>query len=152
MTIVKFQIGDWSDDGHGKCDYYSVKMNVDGDGVRKAYKSAKKKLPKCIDPAKIFDEYEDSSLTKEVYETALEHGYDFLKGFKEDKGRKERLPDETLEEQLEYPQIDTRDFLDYIIWFLKQGDPELTAKVVDPETKDVFPSYGEEGFGYGLFH
>lgn len=154
MTVITFQIGDWSGDGHGRCDDYQVTSNKPVKEVREAYFKALKKFPKCMSPENFMEEYEDYSLPKETYKAALEHGYDLLEGFKENDDFKERFDSGEL---LEYPDVGTQELLQYTLWFVMQGDPELQLKFDPERAPDTFAFYGSDekgrhiGFiGYGL--
>lgn len=149
----EIKIGDWSDDGHGKCDSYRVKSNKPVKDAREAYFTAKAKLPPHLCPENFMRKYEDFSLPENVYTDAKERGFDFFAGWEGD----ERLTEEKLPEFLKYPQCDTERMCRYVIWFLKQGDSELELEMVPEVNSLSFYGFDEKkrhiGFiGYGLFH
>lgn len=151
--MFNMNIGDWSDDGHGKTEVRTYACNKPFKAVVAAYKKACKKLDIDIHPDKIFEEYEDHSLTEETYFKIFDAGYDILAGFNETKERARRekdIPTETWEEILEYPQVDKEELGLYVIWFCQQGDPELVFS--DEKVEDLFGYAGiQDNVGYGLF-
>lgn len=65
-------IGDWSDDGHGKCDYYYIKSNKSVEEVRETHFQLLEKTG--IDIEEICSEYEDSSIRLELFKSLVELG------------------------------------------------------------------------------
>jgi hypothetical protein len=140
-TEFKFRIdiGDWSGDGHGKCDHFMVSSNKPTKDVREAYFAAKEKLPDTLCPESFVSDYEDYTVPDEVVEAGERAGCELLAALKNQ----------------EYQDFHTSDMADYVLWFLKQGDPELQLKRI--EDSDSLAFYGEDekgrhiGFiGYGL--
>lgn len=137
MHFFKIPIGDWSQDGHGKCNWHLVESNKPVEAVREAFFTALSKHPK-IDPTKIASDYEDSTIDKSVVDELLSLGFtsQYFNG--------EYYCDELL-------------LLDIILFFLKLEDNDLTLHLI----KDDHPMlnfYGRDkqnrhisGFGYGLF-
>lgn len=67
-NLWKIPIGDWSDDGHGKCDWFIIKSNFTVEQAREAYfKSVEES--KINISNEIASEYEDTSVSEEVVET-----------------------------------------------------------------------------------
>lgn len=146
-------IGDWSDDGHGKTEEYVFGCNKPMKDVVSAFKKASKSL-KLVIPTTIFEDYEDRSLTAKAYFEIFDSGYDMLHGFNEPKERARRekeLPDETWEDMLKYPQVDKEELALYILWFCQQGDSSL---VFSQETADKLFGFSgiQDNAGYGLFN
>lgn len=74
LMQFKMSVGDWSDDGHGKCDYFVVKTDApDMEAVSEAYKQAVK-LTGVRFKDVICAEYEDSVIHKEHKEKLEKHG------------------------------------------------------------------------------
>lgn len=147
-------IGDWSDDGHGKTEEYVFGCNKPMKAVVSAFKKACKKFPRETHPTSIFSDYEEHSLTPKAYFEIFDAGYDMLHGFNEPKERARRekdLPDESWEDMLRYPQVDKEELALYILWFCQQGDASL---VFSKETADkLFGFFGmTDQAGYGLFN
>jgi hypothetical protein len=146
--VFEVKIGDWSGDGHGNNDVYRVHSNKPVKEVRDAYFAAKDKLPKHLCPEAFMFEYGDHSLPKNVYEDAKARGYDFFADW-------ENPEEEPLEERLQYPQVDTEKMCDYVIWFLKQGDPGLELELEPSIDTLAFYGHDEKGrhigfIGYGI--
>jgi len=146
-------LGDWSSDGHGKTKDFVFGCNKPMKDVAAAFKNACKKFPRETHPTAIFEDYEDRSLTPLAYFEILDSGYDMLHGFNEpvERARREKeLPDETWEELLKYPQVDTEELALYILWFCQQGDSSLVFS--KEATEKLFGYSGiTDGAGYGLF-
>jgi hypothetical protein len=140
-------IGDWSDDGHGKCEYYQASAAKSFVDVCKAFAAARL-LWKLEDgrPFTVEDvcsEYEEREVEDDVVK--------FLKskGFKINKD-----------------DFYTREMAELVVWFLNQGDETLDAKLQpEAEQRPMLRNWdfcdamgvgtasgkGLEGFGYGLF-
>lgn len=58
-------IGDWSDDGHGKCEYFQFSSNLPVEEVREAYFVALEKH-KDISPESFAYKYQDSELPVKI--------------------------------------------------------------------------------------
>jgi hypothetical protein len=129
--IIRIQIGDWSGDGHGKCDDFFFDSNLSQEEVREAYFAAKKKYPK-LSPESFCSDYEDSTVPESLVENAKVAGFEI---FPEDFG--------------------TEEMAEYTAWFCMLGDSKLTLKI-----RDVVPTlafYGSDKkkrhirfIGYGL--
>lgn len=133
MHTFTIKIGDSYGDGHGKHDSFLVKSSKPIKEVQKAYKKSTKKLPSCLNPTAFMDEFEDGSLPKTTYQEALRLGYNFYKGF-------------VGEPDLDYPDINPSLFCEYVLWYIKQSDPELELSIDNPPVLDTGGS-----IGYGLY-
>ncbi len=133
MHTFTIKIGDPYKDGHGKHDSFLVKSSKPIEEVQKAYDRSTKKFPSCLNPTAFMDEFEDGRLPKETYKEALRLGYNFFKG-------------SVSEPDLEYPDIDPSSFCEYVLWFIKQSDPELELSI---EVLSVLDTHGN--IGYGLY-
>lgn len=71
--LFKLPIGDWSDDGHGECSYYTIKSNKSVEEVREIHFKIKDSLG--IDIESIASEYEDSSIDSDIVEKLFEMGF-----------------------------------------------------------------------------
>lgn len=140
-------IGDWSNDGHGKCDYYQASAAKPFEDVCKAFVAARK-LWKLEDGSyftieSICSEYGDSSINDEDVK--------FLKS----KGFKIKSSDFWIE-----------DMAALVVWFLNQGDPSLDAKLQPKdEVRPILRNWdfckaigiktndadNLENFGYGFY-
>lgn len=72
--IIRFPIGDWSDDGHGKCEYFMVKSNMSVESLRELHFKA----PEVIgfDIGKMCSEYEESTLDPDIIKKLIAIGID----------------------------------------------------------------------------
>ena len=126
MHQIQIPLGDWSGDGHNICDWFTVEYDKEGADFKQAILNAREIHPD-LDPTKFYDEYEDGTRPEHVTEKYEELGL-------------ETHGDDAIES-----------YMEFIVWYLNQGDPELNARIV-PGPHRWHP-YGPEGihFGYGLF-
>lgn len=134
---IQFPVGDWSDDGHGKCEYFTVESNVPVDQLREAHFAAEEKIG--INIGHICSDYEDSVIDDEV----LVKLQPFI-------GAKlyERVKD----------YVDPSDMVKIWIACLMQVDPTIKLEIVDEESLPSINFYGHDAKGrhlstpgYGLF-
>lgn len=146
----RIRIGDWSGDGHGMQEPHIVESNKDSiEEIREAYFAAREKLPNCLCPENFMCDFEDGSLPRETYEEARARGYDLLK---------DRDPSAWVDEaeMLEYPDFGAEEMAEYVLWFIKQGDPSIELKLASDSVQDLsFYGSDEKGrhigfIGYGL--
>lgn len=144
MYRFRIPIGDWSDDGHGKVQWFNMESNEPVEYVRKLYFRACKKLGFSLDsynPKPICSKYEDCSFPKEYLHILLNNGAIFDEKF---------IKFIESNECIECPE----EFLDILIEFIKTQDPDLILK---REQTEDFVFYGILGrqhighIGYGLF-
>ena len=76
LHTITFPVGDWSDDGHGKCDYFIVKSNKSVEELEKIHNSAKEKLG--FDIGEICEDYEDFKLSKEIFDNLVKVGFPIM--------------------------------------------------------------------------
>ena len=150
--MFKLDIGDWSDDGHGKKETFLVKSSHGIEDVREAYFKASRDLPDCICPENFVSKYEDTSISRKVYDTAKKHGYDLFCHWGDES------PSDPTEEDLQYPQITDRGMAEYTLWFISRGNEEIKLEIEKDIETPTFAFYGADsknrsiGFiGYGLF-
>lgn len=130
MADFRVAIGDWSGDGHSQCDYVHIRANKTMKEVQKAYNTAKKELPDVLNPENFCSDFEDSRVPSDVIDEAEKLGCTVFRCI-DDEGY----------------GFYVDEMADYVMWFLKQGDPELTLEVIEPP--DTLKT---DGFiGYGLF-
>lgn len=148
----KFQIpiGDWSGDGHNNVEWFICSSNKPVEEVREAYFRAKEELPSELCPENFVNEYEESTLSKELFDQILE-----------------RFP--ALRENKDFEHWDNPDDPDgrvrvftefmaaYVVEFLKAGDDDLRVSLVPGDEIPMLPFYGYDekrrhiGFiGYGI--
>lgn len=149
MYKFELPIGDWSDDGHGQCEWFLIESNKPVDELREIYFETKKNLQCSLDGSdwnkmrKLTpcDDYGDNNLTKE-------HLVDFLKLNLTERDIKYFTEDPTPEK-----------FAELFILFMVSHNSELELQMVERESFPMFPFYGFDkqkrhiGFmGYGLFY
>jgi hypothetical protein len=127
----RLPIGDWSADGHGRCEWFTVSVHGTKADISMAYGRAQKKLPD-LDPAGICSDYEDHAVDPEIFESLVALGA-ISPGKDEDPSwwmHPERMAA-------------------LVVWYLNQGDPGLEARL-EPKDDSLAYTFGSS-FGYGLF-
>lgn len=140
-------IGDWSDDGHGKCVWFLISSNFTVEESREAYFKAVKESG--VDISKeIAYEYEDSSVSEKVLKL-IPRFVDYLceEGLIINRSGEGEDPKYHVEE--------VKSMVKIVLLFIKRYTPEFDYKIVE---NPMLPFYGfdEYGrhigyFGYGLF-
>jgi len=143
--IFTIHIGDWSGDGHGRCETFHVETNASIEEVREAYFRARAKLPEHLCPENFMNAYEDRSLPVEAWRDALEAGFDFFEDFEEF----------NYEPDLDY-DVSPHILFKYVMWFIQQGDPNLSLREIAPTPSLSFFGVDSQNrhinfIGYGLF-
>lgn len=137
-------IGDWSDDGHGKCEYFHATAEKPFKDVCLAFKAARELFKTDgFTPEKVCDEYQDSQISDEHVEFLAKRGY-----------------------EVDPENFYTEEMAELVVWFLNQGDPELNAELAQNKEKpptlnnwqycdavgvETASNEGLGGFGYGFF-
>jgi hypothetical protein len=122
--LFELPIGDWSDDGHGKCDYFTIQSNVPMEEIKKILPLMQKEFG-ILD---FFSEYEEASLSDYEFEKLIE-----------------KLPEaEELFDTDNYIQ-GTDSAAELFILAMKAYDPSLELEIRNT------PILYEASFGYGLF-
>jgi hypothetical protein len=70
--LFTLPIGDWSGDGHGKCNWYRYRCNKTLDELREAYFASKEVIPSHLCPENVACEYELSTVSGEDFEALCE--------------------------------------------------------------------------------
>lgn len=106
-------VGDWSNDGHGKCDYFHATAAKPFKKVCQAFKAAKKLFKKeGFTPENICSGYQDNEVKKETITLLAKYGY-----------------------KVNSEKFYTREMAELVVWFLNQGDPDLNAKLLSEDKK-----------------
>lgn len=139
-------IGDWSDDGHGKCEYFEASAAKPFKDVCLAFRAARAAFKaEGFSPETVCCDYQDSVVPDETVELLKKHGF-----------------------EIDPDDFWAREFAELVVWFLNKGDPELDARLSTKEEAlpmlrnwdycDVMgtstagaPDETLDGFGYGLF-
>lgn len=136
-------IGDWSNDGHSKCDWFLVESNMPLENVFKSYFTAKEKLPEEICPANFCNEYGDSEIPQEICQKLVEAGCP------------KNIISNTIDDSC-YPEF----LQEIVLWFIMQGNENLKLKIVKKNYAFIdwclpkhLRKHNEclDSFGYGLF-
>lgn len=135
----KMPIGDWSDDGHGKCVYFTVLSNKTVEDVREAHF----KSQEILNVENICGRYEEMVIGDDDYQALYDLGYDFT-----------QMSGYEYECSL-YPS--EKDMANIWIFLLKKADPELELQIVNDDVP-MLPFYGYDDkkrhisyVGYGIF-
>jgi hypothetical protein len=131
----KIPIGDWSGDGHGQCDWFIATAAKPIEEVREAFFTAKKLFPH-LDPEQFCHDYEDSFVPSNIVAELATKGI-----------------------HIDSEDFDPEGMARVVVWFLNQGDPELSVELIPEADVPMLPFYGSDkkkrdiGFiGYGLFY
>src|SRR3989338_4048988 len=73
--LIQFPVGDWSDDGHGKCNYYFAFSHKPTDEVREAHLRAREVIGFGIE--EICGDYREKVISEHIKETLQGFGYEF---------------------------------------------------------------------------
>lgn len=139
MYKFRMPIGDWSDDGHGKCDYYTISSNLPIEEVREAHF----KIPELtgVNIESIANNYEEGNITQETLDKLISLGVD---------------PDKFDEPYKGSIYVSSENMRDIWITLLNNVEPKLNLVV--EEKIPMLPFYGFDeqkrhiGFiGYGCF-
>ena len=138
----KIAVGDWSDDGHGKCEYFMVETDaIDIGQIRDAYFQIKDMYN--LDIGSIAKEYEESTIQTKVLELIKELGYNNIYEYIDE-----------YENEITDPEF----IADLVVFMINKVNPTLNCSLV---TDDI-PMLQFYGFdekkrhltvgGYGLFY
>ena len=131
-------IGDWSDDGHGKCDNIEFSSNLTREEIQDAYEKAKAEHK--VDFALFCNEYEDDKLPDDVSDRLKNAGIDV------DAIRKEG-GDFWYNDQ--WDTFGVRSFFLLLMEFIKCGNPNF---VYIPDESAPYLKLGNSQMGYGLYY
>lgn len=142
----KIPIGDWSDDGHGKTEDYTIVSNKPIQEVRELYFQACEKLGFTLDGHDRLSpcsEYQDYQVKEETIEALINYGIN-ISGEEEAAWTEDGLT--------------TYEMCDLVLDFIKVQDKELVLTRVPNADLPMFQFYGIDEkkrhigyFGYGLF-
>ena len=139
---IRFPVGDWSDDGHGKCEYYNVRSSHSAEHLREVHFKA----PEVVgfEIGKICSDYEDSQLSKDFIDKLTATGMDPNNYGEEYEGSYSMYPDGII-----------KLWLDILIYI----DADLELEIIKPPEAEPINFYGFDEKnrhldtpGYGLFY
>lgn len=163
MHKFKIPVGDWSDDGHGKCEEYIVSCNYPVEEVQQAYKDSCKLTGISFNHNEDYTglglnrqhpEYEDRKIASEYGQYTIsrlaegilaKHGIDVWEGF----------DSEIIDKSGEKAYIDgSEHFIELLFAFIKLSLRGLKYEIVGDDLPYLNgywdPSLNVQ-FGYGLF-
>jgi hypothetical protein len=140
MYKFKLPIGDWSDDGHGKCDYYTVISNKSVEEVREIHFQIKEKTG--FDIHKICNKYEKDTIDLEELEELEELGF--------------KISEEHINREEDIVSIYSSNLADLWMFLLMKTDNDLVLKLEEPVPMLSFFGFDEKKrhidfVGYGCF-
>jgi len=146
---IKFQLGDWSKDGHNQHLDIFVTSNKPVADVREAYFTAVTKTGFDFG-AEVCKDYEESTIPEHHADTLTKLGWEFSDYEKNELETEGRC----------YLQGGTQGYLEILLWYLKLGDLELTLtvnEVIDTTPTFHFSGYDEKKrhipmLAYGMFY
>ena len=118
----RMPIGDWSCDGHGRCDWYLCEANKPIEAVREAHFKITEVTN--INIEKICSDYDDNSISSELYENLRELGF---------------VAEENLNEYIMY--LYSADMATLWVLLLNKADPELKIELVNEDGIPMLPFY-----------
>jgi hypothetical protein len=137
MNKYKLTIGDWSGDGHEKTEIIFLETNRSSKEIDELYKKSASLTG--IEFKKLFKDYEEYSLNKDVIEAFQKHGINISNCLEE-------YEIEEFEESPEEFGFSVDSAVKLFIEYLKLSDSELIINVVNDQTEEL-----NIRFGYGLF-
>ena len=141
--IFRLPIGDWSDDGHGECNYYHIESNHPVEVVREAHFKIKEATG--VDIEQIANEYENNFISS---------NYSVIKYLK----NKNIIPSHFFDRDDNGYYADPYSMAKLWLLLLQDAEPILQLNIVAADEFPMLPFYGYDekkrhiGFvGYGTF-
>ncbi len=140
--VIDLPIGDWSNDGHGRCDNFIIESNKPIEALFKAYFAAQGKLPKLIHPNNICSQYEQNTISNEVLTQMRAYGFVYSNSVDND-------DDENY--------LETEELASWTLIFMMLGDKNLKLKIKNEKEIPKFINWNApkgkqlDQIGYGLF-
>lgn len=156
-TIFKMPIGDWSEDGHGKCDYFRVQSDLPLEEVRETHFNILEKTG--IDLSKLCANYEDSKIPFETIQKLIELGFNTDGILDEALYNKAKNSEDSDVYDENSDGVYSEDIASIWIFLLNKTNENLNLKMIDDEKEKMLVFYGfdEKGRhikspGYGVFY
>lgn len=142
MHVFKLPIGDWSDDGHGKCDYYTVESNMSVEEVREIHFKIEEETG--VDIHKICNKYEQDSIP------ADSHLITMLK----EEGKLEKMNVSGYDGDIDGYYTNSRSLALIWVYLLQKTEPKLKLKLLEEPEMLSFYGFDKQGrhisfVGYG---
>jgi len=142
MHIFKLPIGDWSDDGHGKCDYYTVESNMSVEEVREIHFKIEEKTG--VDIHKICNKYEQDHIPADS---------NLITMLKEE-GKLEKMNVSGYDGDVDGHYTNSRSLALIWVYLLQKTEPELKLKLLKEPEMLSFYGFDKQGrhisfVGYG---
>lgn len=138
-------IGDWSGDGHGRCEYHHFKSNYPVERLREAYFESKEKYPE-LSPENFCSSYQDGTLNHDEA-TLIKDGLGV---------ELEDFPPEHIDPEDHEYYVSSEDLVNVTVAFIKKSLPDWEHEKTN--RPPMLPFYGFDKnkrhigqIGYGLF-
>lgn len=125
--LIKVPVGDWSNDGHEKCEDYYITANYPIEDMQQAYKDTCKKIGLQLNHTDnytgiegatrhrswrvLLAEYREQGITMEAWNILQEHGFDML-------------GDIDIEEENDMAYFYPHDVFNLFMWFVSYSMPD----------------------------
>ena len=154
----KMPIGDWSNDGHGNCEYYNVTSDLPLKEVREAHFKIGEVTG--IDISKICSKHNDDVVEYDVMKRLLELGFDGkklsedLEGLVSPEGMIVEMNEDDYNDNSPFTPDDIANIW---VFLLNEANEDLNLELIDDVESIVFYGFDEKGRhiespGYGVFY
>lgn len=142
---INLTVGDWSDDGHGKSDTFTIKCNLNEEEIMKIMKQQNKKY-KFNFVEDFFRNYEERTLSNKKWSRFKPFAESiYKKGFlSEDWIINEPL--ETYEDMFGDDGMDAGMYAEIFCYFIKDGHDDFQFEFIEDTSAEIRIG------GYGLYH
>jgi hypothetical protein len=147
--IFKLPIGDWSNDGHGHCDYFIIESNTPVENLREIYFDTKEKTNSSLDGSD-WDNKRVSTPCSEYCDDKMSAEQIEALGLNPD--------DYSIYQRGDFFFLDSEGFAEMFIDFIMTHNPDVKLEIKSMRELSMFPFYGYDGknrhigfMGYGLF-
>lgn len=151
--VLKLYVGDWSNDGHGKCEDYYIISSHPLEAIQQAYKDTCRKIGVQLNSGEDFTglerdnthgswrhiatEYEDNEMNEDVMKVLVEHGCTLY-------GEPLTIKSESY--------LGAEDMFELFMWFVTYSMPEdFQYERLEAESINGFGNLNIQ-IGYGCFY
>lgn len=128
MHTFTLPIGDWSDDGHGKCDYYTVESNMSVEEVREIHFKIEEVTGVNIE--KVCSEYDVSYIPADSRLITL----------LEEEGKMDKMNLSGYDKDIDGYYANSKSLALIWAYLLQETEPELELKII--KTPEMLSFYG----------